>query len=89
MDKKTSLETPAPEERETDDKAAAPESVAAIVKRLVLRGKKRGYLTLTEINDALPPLSSEEIEDIMTTITDGNINIIELGKDKGKIGMVL
>jgi RNA polymerase primary sigma factor len=82
MDKKTSLETPAPEEREPDDKAAAPESVAAIVKRLVLRGKKRGYLTLTEINDALPPLSSEEIEDIMTTITDGNINIIDADEEE-------
>jgi RNA polymerase primary sigma factor len=55
---------------EAEEKPGAQESVAAVVKRLVLRGKKRGYLTLT-------PLSSEEIEDIMTTITDSNINIID------------
>ncbi len=45
----------------------------ADVKKLIARGKKRGYLTYDELNAALPQdeMSSEQIEDIMSAISAG------------------
>src|SRR3546814_2754963 len=43
----------------------------ADVKKLIARGKKRGYLTYDELNAALPQdeMPSEQIEDIMSAIS--------------------
>jgi len=51
---------------------------AATVRRLVAKGKKLGYITMEELNKALPQekLSSEKLEDIMSTISDMGIDII-------------
>src|SRR3546814_11623565 len=51
----------------------------ADVKKLIARGKKRGYLTYDELNAALPQdeMSSEQIEEIMSAISDMGINIVE------------
>ena len=55
----------------------------ADVKKLIARGKKRGYLTYDELNEALPQdqMSSEQIEDIMSAISDMGINIVESDED--------
>ncbi|RYD42769.1 MAG: RNA polymerase sigma factor RpoD [Sphingomonadales bacterium] len=55
----------------------------ADVKKLLARGKKRGYLTYDELNAALPQdeMSSEQIEDIMSAISDMGINIVESDED--------
>ncbi|WP_077146203.1 RNA polymerase sigma factor RpoD [Sphingopyxis sp. KK2] len=55
----------------------------ADVKKLIARGKKRGYLTVDELNAALPQdeMSSEQIEDIMSAISDMGINIVESDED--------
>jgi RNA polymerase primary sigma factor len=55
------------------------DSLSASVKKLVNRGKERGYITVDELNEALPPEkeSSEQIEDVMAMISDLGINIIE------------
>src|SRR3546814_11144363 len=55
----------------------------ADVKKLIARGKKRGYLTYDELNAALPPdeMSSEQIEDVMSAISDMVINIVETAED--------
>jgi RNA polymerase primary sigma factor len=55
----------------------------ADVKKLLARGKKRGYLTYDELNEALPQdqMSSEQIEDIMSAISDMGINIVESDED--------
>src|SRR5690606_21810195 len=49
----------------------------------IARGKKRGYLTYDELNAALPQdeMSSEQIEDIMSAISDMGINIVESDED--------
>ncbi len=49
------------------------------VKKLVSRGKKRGYITYDELNEALPQdqMSSEQIEDVMAALSEMGINIIE------------
>ncbi len=51
----------------------------AAVKKLVARGKKRGYITYDELNAALPQdqFSSEQIEDVMAALSEMGLNIIE------------
>ena len=54
------------------------DSLGRAVKRLIDKGKIRGYITVEELNKALPPEreSSENIEDIMSGISDMGISII-------------
>ena len=54
------------------------DSLGSAVKRLIDRGKARGYITVEELNKALPSdkESSEQIEDIMTEISDLGISIV-------------
>lgn len=54
------------------------DSLGSAVKRLIDKGKARGYITVEELNKALPPEreSSEQIEDIMSGISDLGISII-------------
>ncbi len=49
------------------------------IKKLIARAKKRGYLTYDELNDALPQdqMSSEQIEDVMSALSEMGINIVE------------
>src|SRR3546814_10491190 len=58
----------------------------ADVKKLIARGKKRGYLTYDELNAALPQdeMSSEQIEDTMSAISDMGINIVESDEDRSE-----
>lgn len=51
----------------------------AKVKKLIARAKKRGYITYDELNEALPQdqMSSEQIEDIMSAISEMGVNIVE------------
>ncbi|ABC23679.1 RNA polymerase sigma factor RpoD [Rhodospirillum rubrum] len=55
------------------------DSMNAAVKKLVNRGKDRGYITYDELNNALPPddVSSEQIEDTMAMLSDMGINVVE------------
>ncbi|WP_136163553.1 RNA polymerase sigma factor RpoD [Sphingomonas flavalba] len=57
----------------------------ASIKKLIARGKKRGYLTYDELNEALPQdqMSSEQIEDIMSALNDMGVNIVE-NEDAGE-----
>jgi RNA polymerase primary sigma factor len=49
------------------------------IKQLLAQGKQRGYITYEELNEVLPEdkLSSEQIEDIMSMISDMGINVVE------------
>src|SRR5436190_1973369 len=60
------------ETREEAAEAPLLDSVAAAIKRMLARGKERGYVTYDELNAALPPeqVSSELIEDTMTTLSE-------------------
>src|ERR1700730_7330785 len=51
----------------------------AAVKRLVARGKERGYITFDELNQILPPdqNSSEQIEDVMANFSEMGIQVVE------------
>src|SRR5216684_859042 len=64
-----------------DDAAETPllDTIALAIKKMVLRGKERGYLTYDELNAALPQdqVSSEQIEDTMTMLSELGVNVIE------------
>src|ERR1700694_5968354 len=55
------------------------DAVAATIKKMVARGKERGYVTYDELNAALPPeqVSSEQIEDTMTMLSELGVNVVE------------
>ncbi len=53
------------------------DTLGSAVKRLIEKGKSRGFITVEELNKALPSEreSSEQIEDIMSEISDMGISI--------------
>ena len=55
----------------------------ASVKKLIARAKKRGYVTYDELNEALPQdqMNSEQIEDVMSAISEMGVNIVESDED--------
>ena len=54
-----------------------PGTVAGSIEKLVARGTERGYITNDELSAALPldQLSSEEIEDAMTWLSELGITV--------------
>jgi RNA polymerase primary sigma factor len=63
------------------DGADAPllDSLGAGIKKMIARGKERGYVTYDELNGALPPdqVSSEQIEDTMAMLSEVGIIVVE------------
>ena len=53
------------------------------IKSLIKKGKSNGFVTLDELNSALPPgeYSSEQIEDIHSAINDMGLNIVEQNEE--------
>ena len=51
----------------------------AAVKRMIKQAKKRGYVTYDQLNEVLPSeeVTSEQIEDTMSMLSDMGINVIE------------
>ncbi|MCL6697572.1 RNA polymerase sigma factor RpoD [Sphingomonas sp. NSE70-1] len=51
----------------------------AQIKKLIARAKKKGVITYEELNEALPQdqMNSEQIEDIMSAISEMGVNIVE------------
>jgi len=83
-------------DKEKDDKAAdAPEKDApdapsplldlsdAAVKKMIKQAKKRGFVTFDQLNEVLPSdtTSPEQIEDIMSMLSDMGINVSESDDD--------
>jgi len=57
------------------------------IKKLVARAKKRGYITVDQLNEMLPQdqFSSEQIEDVMSALSDMGVNVVEnedVGEDE-------
>ena len=78
----TTAETEEPRE-ETPDGPLIDASNQAI-KKMVAKAKERGYITYDELNEALPQeqVSSEQIEDFMTLLSEMGVNVIE--SDEGE-----
>ncbi|MFZ2004329.1 MAG: RNA polymerase sigma factor RpoD, partial [Stellaceae bacterium] len=67
------------ETREEAAEAPLLDQTAVAIKKMLARGKERGYLTYDEVNAALPTeqVSSEQIEDVMTQLSELGINVVE------------
>ena len=55
----------------------------ATIKKLIARAKRRGVITYDELNAALPQdqMSSEQIEDVMSALSEMGVNIVEHDED--------
>src|SRR6202789_3925732 len=86
-------------DKEKDDKAAdAPEKDSpdapsplldlsdAAVKKMIKQAKKRGFVTFDQLNEVLPSdtTSPEQIEDIMSMLSDMGINVTEPEDTEGE-----
>ncbi len=82
MTTKTATKTDAAGDREEVADAPLLDTLGAAVKKMVARGKERGYVTYDELNAALPQeqLTSEQIEDTMTMLSEMGINVVD-GED--------
>jgi len=51
----------------------------ATIKKLIARAKKRGYITVDQLNEMLPQdqMSSEQIEDVMSALNEMGVNVVE------------
>lgn len=51
----------------------------AAVKKMIAEAREKGYITYDQLNQVLPPdqVSSEQIEDVMSMLSEMGINIIE------------
>ncbi|MEL6875664.1 MAG: RNA polymerase sigma factor region1.1 domain-containing protein, partial [Pseudomonadota bacterium] len=47
------------------------------IKKLITKAKKRGYITIDELNEALPQDQNEQIEDIMSSISEMGVRVVE------------
>lgn len=64
---------------EAEPETATLDIQSASVKRLIARGKERGYITFDELNAVLPAEqnSSEQIEDVMSQLSEMGIQVVE------------
>ncbi|MDI3564669.1 RNA polymerase sigma factor RpoD [Bradyrhizobium sp. Arg816] len=95
----TKAKTLQAKDKEKDDKAAdAPEKDSqdapsplldlsdAAVKKMIKQAKKRGFVTFDQLNEVLPSdqTSPEQIEDIMSMLSDMGINVTEADDSDGE-----
>jgi RNA polymerase primary sigma factor len=69
-----------PEKEEAAGPDGSPLDLSdAAVKRMIKAAKKRGYVTMDELNEVLPSeqVSGDQIEDIMAMLNDMGINVVE------------
>jgi len=75
-----------------EEKSPAPElglvtgqkgNVEKLIKKMIARGKERGFITYDELNNALPAeeFSSDQIEDAMTAISDSGVQLVDSADD--------
>ncbi len=84
------------EDRKSDDQDAeiSLDMSQAAVKKMIAEARERGYITYDQLNQVLPPdqVSSEQIEDVMSMLSEMGINIIEdeevEEEDKGATDLV-
>src|SRR5215470_207823 len=79
MASKASAKTETSETRDEAADGPLMDGFSAAVKKMIARGKERGYITYDELNAALPQteMSSEQIEDTMAMLNEIGINLVE------------
>ncbi|WP_431302863.1 RNA polymerase sigma factor RpoD [Sediminicoccus sp. BL-A-41-H5] len=79
MATKTASGSDTAEAREEAVDGVVLDITSAAVKKLIVRGKERGYVTYDEVNAAMPQeqVSSEFIEDTLSSLSEAGINVVE------------
>ena len=79
MATKTANGSETAEAREDAVEGVLLDITSAAVKKLIVRGKERGYVTYDEVNAAMPQeqVSSEFIEDTLSSLSEAGINVVE------------
>ncbi|MDB5696407.1 MAG: polymerase subunit sigma, partial [Sphingomonas bacterium] len=49
----------------------------AELKKLIARAKKRGYITIDQLNAGLGEMTTDQIEDVMSSLNEMGINVVE------------
>ena len=72
-------DTDQPKEDGQDIQGAMLDMSQAAVKKMIATAKARGYITYEELNEVMPSdqVSSEQIEDVMSMLSEMGINVIE------------
>ena len=69
------------EDKKSEDQEAdlSLDMSQSAVKKMIADARERGYITYDQLNNVLPPdqVSSEQIEDVMSMLSEMGINIIE------------
>ncbi len=62
-----------------DDTPVSSDTSQARIKKMIAEAREKGYITYDQLNQVLPPdqASSEQIEDVMSMLSEMGINIIE------------
>src|SRR5688572_16525222 len=68
---------------EKNDDAPLIDLNEASIKKLIAKAKRKGYVTVDELNEALPQdqMSTDQIEDIMSAISEMGVNVVESDED--------
>ena len=80
MAKSSKSKAAATENSEAAEAAPVSDKMPLSVKKLITKGKERGYVTYDELNAALPSTTTaaEVIEDIMAALSDLGVTIVEV-----------
>nr|MCU0901214.1 RNA polymerase sigma factor RpoD [Cypionkella sp.] len=64
---------------DTDEADVSLDMSQAAVKKMIADARERGYITYEQLNQVMPPeqVSSEQIEDVMSMLSEMGINVIE------------
>src|SRR3712207_1384133 len=66
----------APEKQESGD-APLIDLNEASLKKLIARAKKRGIITVDELNAVTGEMSTDQIEDVMSALSEMGVNVVE------------
>lgn len=82
MAKKTAAAAEAPEQDKENATSDGPilDMTDSAVKKMIAEAKRRGYVTVEELNAVLPSeeVSSEQIEDTMSMLSEMGINVVDV-----------
>ena len=64
---------------EADEADVSLDMSQAAVRKMIADARERGYITMEQLNTVMPPdqVSSEQIEDIMSMLSEMGINVVE------------
>ena len=79
MATKSSTASETQDRREESTDGPLLDNVNQAIRKLILRGKERGFVTYDDLNAALPAdqTSSEQIEDVMAALSEMGVNVVE------------